>query len=293
MSQLLNWKHLDFSNPEDSHWIRQNSGLSDIIADALLDSDSRPRMLQTKDGLLLILRGVNLNPDSAIEDMVSVRVWVERDRVISTARRQLHSIRELSAAHKAGEGPRTPGEFLTQLVERLGDFITEAIDRIEGFLDSAEESVRDYAIVGRNSPFSITRRQTARIRRYLAPQREALDRLSRVTDSVIDASEKAEFHEQANRLTLILEDLDLARERAMVAQEELVSIVAHEQNARMFVLSIVAAIFLPLSFLTGLMGMNVAGLPGMVNEHAFWILVVLMLLIAVTILMLFRIKNWF
>lgn len=293
MSQLLNWKHLDFSNPEDSHWIRQNSGLSDIIADALLDSDSRPRMLQTKDGLLLILRGVNLNPDSAIEDMVSVRVWVERDRVISTARRQLHSIRELSAAHKAGEGPRTPGEFLTQLVERLGDFITEAIDRIEGFLDSAEESVRDFAIVGRNSPFSITRRQTARIRRYLAPQREALDRLSRVTDSVIDASEKAEFHEQANRLTLILEDLDLARERAMVAQEELVSIVAHEQNARMFVLSIVAAIFLPLSFLTGLMGMNVAGLPGMVNEHAFWILVVLMLLIAVIILMLFRIKNWF
>lgn len=293
MTHALNWKHLDFSNPEDSKWIMEESGLSDIVAGALIDADSRPRMLQTEQGTLLILRGVNLNPNSAIEDMVSVRVWVDCDKVISTSRRQLNSIRALSAAHKAGDGPQTPAEFLTQLIERLGNYITEAIETIEGFLDSAEENVNDSAVVARNSPFSIVRRQTARIRRYLAPQREALDRLSRITDSMFSAQNKAEFHEQANRLTLILEDLDLVRERAMVAQEELVGIIAHEQNSRMFVLSIVAAIFLPLSFLTGLMGMNVAGLPGMVNEWSFWILVAMMLLIAVVILMLFRIKKWF
>lgn len=293
MTHALNWKHLDFSETEDANWIRQESGLSDIVADALVDSDSRPRMLQTEQGVLLILRGVNLNPNSAIEDMVSVRVWVEHDRVISTSRRQLNSIRELSSAHKAGKGPQTPTEFLTELIERLGDFITEAIERIEGILDAAEENVSDSAVIARNSPFSILRRQTARIRRYLAPQREALDRLSRITDPMLSAQDKAEVHEQANRLTIILEDLDLVRERAMVAQEELVSIVAHEQNARMFVLSIVAAIFLPLSFLTGLMGMNVAGLPGLTDEWAFWILVALMLAIAAVILLLFRIKKWF
>jgi len=112
-------------------------------------------------------------------------------------------------------------------------------------------------------------------------------------DAVFNEDIKARFTEQANRLTLILEDLDLVRERAMVAQEEFLGIVAHEQNARMLVLSIVAAIFLPLSFLTGLMGMNVAGLPGMENEWAFWILVSSMLFIAGVILMLFRIKKWF
>jgi zinc transporter len=79
----------------------------------------------------------------------------------------------------------------------------------------------------------------------------------------------------------------------MVAQEEFLGIIAHEKNSRMLVLSIVAAIFLPLSFLTGLMGMNVAGLPGTVNAWAFWILVVLMMAIAAVILVLFRIRNWF
>jgi zinc transporter len=293
MTDQLNWKHLNFSNPENALWIRQESGVSEIVADALLDSDSRPRTLQTDNGVLVILRGVNLNPGSDIEDMVGIRVWIEKDRVITTSRRQLNSIRELKAACEAGSGPPTTQEFLDRLVERLGDFINNAIETIEDVLDESEDNVSDTAVIARNSPFSMLRRQTARIRRYLAPQREALDRLSRLSDSIFSQQELAGFHEQANRLTLMLEDLDLIRERAMVAQEELLSIVAHEQNSRMLVLSIVAAIFLPLSFLTGLMGMNVAGLPGQQSLWAFWILVVMMLAIAVVILVLFRIEKWF
>ena len=125
----------------------------------------------------------------------------------------------------------------------------------------------------------------------MAPQREALDRLSKIPDSALSADDQMDLREQVNRLQLIVEELDLIRERAMVAQEEFLGIVAHEQNSRMFLLSIVAAIFLPLSFLTGLMGMNVAGLPGMENEWSFWVLVVLMTLLSGIILMLFRIKK--
>ena len=101
-----------------------------------------------------------------------------------------------------------------------------------------------------------------------------------------------ELREQLNRLTLGLEDLDLVRERALVAQEEFLGMLAHEQNSRMLVLSIVAAIFLPLPFLTGLMGMNVAGLPGTVSPWSFWIVVLLMLAAAGVIMMIFRIRKW-
>ena len=293
MTQTLNWKYLDYSDPDDAHWIRNESGISGIIADAMLDADSRPRTLHTDNGVLVILRGVNLNPGSSIEDMISIRVWVEPDLIITTSRRKLRSVDQIDSAIKAGRGPKNAGEFLGMLTESLGDYINEAIESIEESLDSAEDNVSDSATIARNSPFSVLRRQTARIRRYLAPQKEALDRLSRSTDLLFSADDKARFSEQANRLTLLLEDLDLVRERAMVAQEEFLGIVAHEQNARMFVLSIVAAVFLPLSFLTGLMGMNVAGLPGLEYPGAFWVLVVLMLICSGIILALFRIKKWF
>jgi zinc transporter len=293
MTNSLNWKHLNFSIPVDADWIRQESGIPDIVKEAMLDTETRPRMLQTDEGLLVILRGVNQNTGAALEDMVSVRVWIEPDRVVSTSRRPLVSIREIRAAIDAGKGPVTSRDFLVALIERLSDFINEAIEKIEDKLDEAEDKVTNSADIARNSPFSVLRRQTARMRRHLGPQREALDRLSRLNDPILDAGCKSQLHEQANRLMLILEDLDLVRERAMLAQEEFLGIVAHEQNSRMFVLSVVAAIFLPLSFLTGLMGMNVAGLPGLEYQWAFWILVLIMLVTSILILIVFRIKKWF
>ena len=93
-------------------------------------------------------------------------------------------------------------------------------------------------------------------------------------------------------MVLYVEELDLARERAMVVREEMLSNLAQDQNSKMFLLSLVAAVFLPLSFITGMMGMNTAGLPGLENTMAFWIVVVLMLLTGLGILMVFRRKRW-
>ena len=89
-----------------------------------------------------------------------------------------------------------------------------------------------------------------------------------------------------------LEDLDLARERTMVLREEFLGQLAQEQNSRMYVLSVVAAIFLPLTFVTGLLGMNVGGLPGLDSPSGFIASVVVMIVAAVALVVLFRWKKW-
>jgi zinc transporter len=289
----LNWRHLDFTRPESIQWIKEQSGLPETAADALLDEDSRPRTVIFEKGILVMLRGVNMNPGSDFEDMISIRIWLEEGRIISTGRRRLKSVELVKSAIEKGEGPANSGEFITQLNDHLENFINSAIEEIENRLEQAEDQIGSVSGMTRNSPFSSLRRQTARIRRYLTPQKEALERLSRASDKWLSAHDLDLLREQSNQLTLILEDLDLVRERSIVAQEEFLGLLAHEQNSRMFLLSIVAAIFLPLSFLTGLMGMNVAGLPGLEYQWAFWILVVTMLVIAAFILLLFHIKKWF
>ena len=293
MNESFSWAHFDFSDPEQVSRVKAEPEINEIIEHALLDDDSRPRALVMPEGTLLILRGVNLNPGSDIEDMISIRVWARQDRVISTARRSLRSVAALEAEVASGTGPANGGEFLCRLIEKLGDRMSEAVEQLEEKLEAAENQVAETLKIARNSPFSVLRRQCARIRRYLGPQREALSHLLKSPGELLGPGDVDAIHEETNRLTLILEDLDLVRERAMVAQEEYLGIVAHEQNARMLLLSIVAALFLPLSFVTGLMGMNVAGLPGTVNESAFLILVLLMLAIGGGILLLFRFRNWF
>ena len=286
------WINIDFSNPAASDWAWNLSGLHDSIVGAMLNTESRPRTLQQGDGVLTMLRGVNLNPGARLEDMISVRIWLEPGRVVTASRRSLRSLTEIQQFIAGGDGPTSPPQLLVDLIDRLNHYIGEGIEQIEENIDRAEDqAVRDSSL-NRSSAFNRLRRQTAQIRRYLSPQREALDRLARVSDSIFDAGQMIELREQLNRLTLGLEDLDLVRERALVAQEEFLGLLAHEQNARMLVLSIVAAIFLPLSFLTGLMGMNVAGLPGTENPWSFWILVLLMLAAAGFILVIFRLRRW-
>ncbi len=291
-SDGLRWIHMDFSIAGGKDWLLNKSGIDVTVLEAMLDDDIRPRALQTADGVLAILRGVNLNPGEEAEDMVSVRIWLEPKRIISVRRRRMMAVPALQQELAQGVGPRSPGSFMTELAWLLGERIADVVERVDADIEDAEIAIADQPTASQRSDFAGLRRKTAQFRRYLSPQREAMDRLSRMQHAVFDAADLAALSEETNRMTLFLEELDLARERAMVAQEELLSRLAQEQNSKMYLLAMVSAVFLPLSFLTGLFGMNVAGLPGLENPAAFFRVVLMMGGIGVGILLLFRMKKW-
>lgn len=231
-------------------------------------------------------------PWPSIRQYCAIRLWLEPNRVVSTRRRRLESVAELCAAIEAGHGPATPGELLVSLLEGLTRRLAEAIDRLEDEIDAAEASMLEDSSVEVQMQLSSLRRRCARMRRHLAPQREALERIVRIGGGCLQQEEIWQIRELGDQVTRALEDLELAAERAMVAHEEFVARVAQEQNSRVYLLSIVAALFLPLSFLTGLFGMNVAGLPGLEDPRAFWVVSGLMLALAAGLLAYFRFKRW-
>jgi zinc transporter len=136
------------------------------------------------------------------------------------------------------------------------------------------------------------RRQAAAIRRHLAPQRDAIDQIARSGTEILSDNDIFRLREEGDQLTRHIEDLDLARENALVTQEELMNRVALEQNSRMYLLSIVAAIFLPLTFVTGLLGMNVAGLPGTENPMGFIYSAIIMVICLIALIAYFRYRKW-
>jgi len=288
----VRWVMRDFTGAETRRWLLRDDGVPHVIADALLASDARPRSVITDQGILVVLRGVNTNPGSEPEDMVSIRVWLEPRRIITTVRRNLLSVEDVAAALTEGSGPRDPGEFLAHLVERLADRIGIVVEDIEAQIQAAEDTIEDSASNDIGATLGVLRRQIATIRRHLAPQRDALDRLFRQPVDVLADGDIAELREQSDRTTRYLEDLDLAREQAVVLREELTSRLAQEQNSRMYVLSVAAAIFLPLSFVTGLWGMNIGGLPGADNPLGFVEFLALMLVLVIALIWFFKRKKW-
>jgi zinc transporter len=286
------WLHFDFTHPSTYLWLRDKSGLPEVATDALTVLETRPRIISINDGLMIALRGVNMNPGEDPEDMVSVRIWTEQDRVITTRRRHILAIQDIRAAIDNGEGPTDSGDFLADLIGRLASRIGDFVDRIEDRLLDAEENVSEDADESTRRELAATRRQIANVRRFVAPQRDALDRLYRNPGTWIPEADIQLLREEADRITRYVEDLDLARERAIVLHEEYLSSIAQQQNSRMYVLSIVAAIFLPLTFVTGLLGMNVGGLPGIDSDHGFLISVMVMLVCGVLVAAILRLKRW-
>ncbi len=224
---------------------------------------------------------------------MSLRLWIEPERLISVRQRRLLSVQDLQEELRDGVGPRTIAELVHRLVQRLADRIALFVDQLEDRMETFEDALDGGATHELRAGISALRRQTAKVRRFLAPQREALEALARQARETLGEGCAAPLREQSDRVARYVEDLDLVRERAIVLQEELLNRNVEQQNARMYVIAILSAIFLPITFITGLFGMNVAGLPGTQDGRAFVVVVAIMAAALAVVITLMRRKRWF
>jgi zinc transporter len=291
-SDGLLWIHLDYSQPAAQAWVREESGVDHVVAESLLLEDVRPRSLVTKEGLMVVLRGVNLNPGQHREDMVALRMWIEDKRVITLRRRRLLSIDDLRERIDHQLGPVSPGTFLVDVADRIVGRMANVISDVEDMVDRLDEQVATGQSRELRTQIADVRRQAILLRRYLAPQRDAMSRLHSEPVEWLDDAQRMRLREIADRTMRYVEDLDAARDRAGVGQEELAGRMAEQMNSRMYLLSIVAALFLPLGFVTGLLGVNVAGIPG--TEHPLAFAAVCFMLIALGLIQLwvFKRRGW-
>lgn len=284
------WLHIHFENSQAVDWL--HAELPSLICQTLLLEQTRPRTTHYAEGILIILRGVNLNPGANPEDMVSIRLWIDEGRVISVFRRELLAVTNLRADIDRGAGPRTAGDFTRALSYKLTENMEPVVTDLADMADELEDLAVREDVNPSRSDIANLRRQAIVLRRYFAPQKDALNRLSSETNDLISESNRMDLREAADRVTRLVEDLDAVRERCAVLNDQLVDQRAEEMNRNMFLLSIVAAIFLPLGFMTGLLGVNVGGIPGAEYPYAFWVLCVGMSMIGLGIVALFHKMKW-
>jgi zinc transporter len=286
------WVHLNYTDAQDKKWLTESSSLDPLVVEALLVEETRPRTTVIGDGLLIALRGVNLTPGADPDDMVAIRLWIDNNRIITTRKRDLLSVADLIEQLKAGRGPENSADFIVELADRLVWRMSDTVDNFEDRVADLEDRVLETSSSSLRYDLATLRRQVITLRRYLAPERDALARLIMEKVSWLDDGHRLRLRETSDRLIRHIEDLDAVRERAAVTQEELLSRLSEQMNTRMYVLSLVAAIFLPLGFLTGLLGVNVGGIPGADYPQAFLIFIVLMIIVVVVQIVLFRWKKW-
>lgn len=286
------WLHLNRLSPTVHQWLTGDSGIDGVIDAALLKEDTRPRCLAHDNGLLINLRGVNLNEGSEPEDMIAIRIWMSQDVVVSLRAFHIKAAQDLRDRIMAGDVPESSGAIITYLAARLTDRIEPVVSDLDEQADDFEETLLTTGASLPKSALSSFRRKVLTLRRFIMPQRDALSQMIREGTDLFDPAHILHLREVADRVTRIGEELDTIRDRSGVMQEQIIEERSERMNQRLFVLSIISAVFLPLGFVTGLFGVNVGGMPGTASSLAFTLLCICMLVLSTGLIVLFRRMRW-
>lgn len=283
------WLHFDRTDPAFELWATEH--LPRSAAKALLQAETRPHCDPVQGGMILNLRGVNLNAGADAEDMVSIRLWVFEGLIVSARRQKIFALDAIRDEIDAGKAPRHIGAFLAALAFGL----TKRIETVSLALAEDTDEAEDRAFDEQTAPpenIPALRQTTIKLRRFVRPQAEALHALGSGTVWPLDETAKQHFQETMNRNKRTIEELDATNDRLAAIQDHEDAKVALALGRNTYVLSIVAGVFLPLGFLTGLFGINVGGMPLVDSQAGFAIVAAGCVAIAALVLLLFRVLRW-
>lgn len=283
---------IDGLNAEtDYGWLYNNNGLDGGVLESLTAHRTRPRFYTHGNGLMVIVRTLNSNQDVDDINLHSIRIWLSDSRIVTFQRRPVDIIETMRQNLINGNGPLTSGDFLVMLKNQISLDMADFLNNLDNNIDDLEDDLLTEDTPELRQNLSEIRRRIIHLRRHLTPQREVALNLQALKIPLLSDANRADLREVGDRLTRYVEMLDSGRERSLVAQDELDSRLKTQTNRTIFVLSVVTVIFLPLSFLAGLLGINVGGIPGNSSKYAFALVCIIMLIIAAFEYWLFRKKK--
>ena len=286
------WIHLHGKEEDDLAFLKAQQDIPDVAAGALAATETRPRCDRIDEGAILNLRGPGDTDPNDSDRLVSIRFWVTRSRVTSMSRRRLDATGVVLAKMEAGR-ILDPGDLVaafawaisTQLdpeVAALGD----TLDKVESELDEARN------LYPLRRTITQVRSDAIGFRRFVAPDRDALRTLVDLDFDWLGDDDRLHIVDAADRFARMAEELEAVRERAALLHEQITDLRAEQIDQRSLLIAVVAFIFLPLTFITGLLGMNVQGIPYAQDPWAFWGVVGFCVAVALGVLAWFLWRQW-
>lgn len=288
----VTWVDVDVSDEAGTNWLSTQSGLSEEVKSQLLQPGKFSKRENLEQGLLVNLCAINPDREAEDDDLITLGLFLEKNRVISVRSRKMVPIEEVRSHVKAGTGPRTPLGFLAFVIVCIKKRLEPLITRISEETAELEDSVLEDNMDSRSEDLNALRREVFRVRRYVSPFQNILRLI--VSDPTINASneERRALDGAAELLTRYLNALEDCRERTALLYDLIDARVSQTMARATYNLTIVATVFLPVSFVTGLLGMNVAGIPEEHNPWGFWVVVGALVVLAIGSWAWLRWKKW-
>lgn len=288
------WVHLAATDPLIDQWLNENPLLPGSVREFLTGSDKRPRLHIGTQFVYGVIADLELGGEPDMDGAKgTLRFFLDERRLLTVRARPLQSTDRLSHAVLDGDVFRDTIDLFASLIGGLNEGFAERVNGLGDRLDDIEEAVLDGRHKEHRAELASLRRGLVELKRYVDPERTALAQLLAKRLDWADPRSTESLIQTVQALNSIGGALEALYERAKLLQEEMASLLSEDINRKLLVLSIMSALLLPATLVTGVFGMNVAGLPGLHDQHAFWAVTGLMACLALlTLGALKRFRLW-
>lgn len=278
------WLHFNLNDGRARTWIGSCAWLPDDARERLLSSDRNAHLEASDNAIAGVLTDV-FSDDP--ERLGFLSVYVDRNCFISGRRHPLPAVGLLHDEMSAGLAVNSTPVLFNRLFSHLVATRAKAVAEFAAAIDDAEDRVfaGEYHAVRLGQH----RRGMARLRRQMIADRHAFADFFTHPPAWWPKSATRDLRRIAGNLTSNVQDLELAADRARLVSEEINSRQVERTNRNLYFVSVAAAVFLPMTVISGIFGMNVGGLPWLDDANGFrWA----MGCMAATVALAFGVITW-
>ena len=286
------WVHLDGIGDAEQDWLRTRARLDEVVVETLTTTESRPRCDVFDRSAFLNLRGLTEAETSTSDPLASIRIYAAKGRVISVTRSRLTAMAAVRARVEAGE-VMDPGDLIAAFADEITAELDPEVAELGDSLDDCEEALDANRVFELRQQVNRVRSRSIGYRRFLNPQRTALEKLAQLDAAWLEDDDRIHLAAAADRAARMAEELEAIRERASLTHDALTDLRAEQIDNRGLLISVIAVVFLPLTFVTGLYGMNVKGIWFAEEPWAFDGIATLCLVVAAGSALWFVSQHWF
>jgi zinc transporter len=282
------WLNCDLGDDKLPAALGRLSGLPPVVRALLLSTDDKLKA----DTFGLAIAGVSNDYEKRtpidVRRGLRWRFAVLPNLLVTVCSGQGHSLSQVSADIMNGRQFRGPLHLLAALINEFSLTSFSLLVEISDRINESEEQMLDGPEKAGSEFFGHLRRRLLYLHRQVVPIFAFLTNLMPQRPSWVDEADVADFRRVAERLDSLHDDIELLRERAHTLQEDFTAREAERANRRLTVLTVVSAVLLPPTFITGLLGMNVGGLPLQHSPHGFLIAAAVMAASMIAMLLILR-----
>lgn len=292
-TQNIMWYWMDFNNPseEEISLLETHFHFHQLSIEDCVFSFNSPKLDYYDNYNYFVLNAI----DPETLDPVEVSIFVGNKFIVSYHNTELNEIDEAFDRAKISKKhwDKGPSYIAHQILDKIVDSIFPAINKIEDKLDEIENNVgRKHIRILMDEVFAI-RSDLLKLRRTVNSMRDLLYRVINSERLIGFHQHKLYFSDIHDHLVKLSDMVASNREMTSDMRDNYLSINSTRMNRHTMLLTVVTTIFIPLTFIVGIYGMNFNNMPELTSEYGYFVILLIMAIIAIEMFLWFKRKGWF